>query len=224
MASYVRCAGHDSATWAGSSIAMPVGASTETWSFDAVLGGTVSSVYEVVNSFVSWANNGARAWSGSVMLSWLITEFDATGRTNFAINYAGATPSYVVSSGLQTLVSLPNTATGALVASAGARSSFNVQLRVSNFSQLPIGSGGITAAGSYFTGVFSKAKRRPAVSAVCTEAETYAISEAVAVAANPRQLYHYALVLGGWVLSDLGAVKITRKSRSFYTATLEVTK
>ena len=224
MATFVMTAGHDSATWAGSSIAMTVGAASETWAFNAEIGGTVSNGYEVIDDFVTWANAGGRAWSGSIALNWSILEFSATGRTSFAVNYTGASPGYVVSSGLQTLMSIPASASGSLSATAGARSSFGVKLKIRHFMRLALGAGGMTSAGSFFTGAQAYGRRRPDVSACCGEAEAFALTDAVSVASNPRQAHHYSTVSSGWILIDFGKVKVTRKSRSFYNARIEVTQ
>lgn len=217
-------AGHDSATWAGSSIAMTVGAASESWTFDAEIGGTVSNAYAVIADFVTWANAGARAWTGASTLTWAVVEFSATGRTSFAVNFTGTTPGFVVSSGLQALMNLPASASGSLTATAGARSSFNVTLNVEHFMKLALGEGGMTSAGSFFTGAQAYGRRRPDVTACCNEAEAFALTEALSVSSNPRQAHFYSTIVGGWFQVDFGKVSIRRKSRSFYNARIEVTQ
>ena len=224
MPNFMKTVGHDSATWAGSSIQVTVGGATATWNFNSEIGGTSATGYEVIDNFVTWANAGARAWSGTVAFYWAIVEFDATGRTSLKVTSSGATPAFVVSSGLQTLMNLPGSASTTLTPTAGARSSFNVTLSVEHFSKRSLGSGGSTSAGSFFTGAQAYARRRPKVSAICTEAEAFALSESLAVSSNPRQLHSYATTLGGWLLVDCGAVKLSRKGRTFYSAAFEVSQ
>ena len=99
-----------------------------------------------------------------------------------------------------------------------------MKLDVKHFSRRSLGEGGVSSAGSFFTGAQAYSRRRPRVTAICDEQEAFALSEALAVSSNPRQFDHYATLLSGWLTMDLGAVRITRKNRSFYSASLEVSQ
>ena len=224
MASFVLTTGHDSATWAGESIAMTVGGATETWAFDAEIGGSISDGYNVARTFVSWANLGARAWTGATSFGYATTSFSATGRTSFTVTPTGTSPTCVISSGLQALLNWPANPTGTITPTAGALSSFDVSLRIKHLSPRSLGSGGMTTAGSFFTGPQAVARKRPSVSAICSEAEAFAVSEAFSVTANPRRFYTYDATFGGWLLFDAGKVTLSRKSRTFYTAKIEATQ
>lgn len=230
MPAMFRIATAGSSAWAGSSLQIDdLTNPAETWSYSTELGLARASGYDFADSFVTWANAGARAWSGVVSFSWA-----ATPRLSTATNWqnglvvgidltATAAVSWTFSSGLTAMTGISS---GVATSSVSTGSSVGVQGSVAGewwvrgaTHNANRADGVVSGSGGWLEHSTATSPARPSVEAGLTEGQVFALATAQSrIPSGRRQVHVYQESSDTWVLVSWGKTRVRRRGASLYHA------
>jgi hypothetical protein len=207
---YFRIEDVGGAVWSGTQLSVTNGSGVDVWYFDTEFSLPRASAYDVVDSIVTWHNASGRPWYGVETASWAEGTTTASGRVEVTLTSTAST-TWAGSADLLTLMDWSNTtATSIGNGSTGATGTLDHAFGLTNWQPSDKSPGRFSIGGSYKMGQGFSAVRRPTIEAVLTELQSLGLSEALRVAASPRQAHVYETLGAAYRLVNVGTVSLSR--------------
>ena len=213
----------DGYTWAGCTMGVTIAPDPiETWSYDTDLNTLTASGVDIATSFVTWANDGARAWTGAASFSWEAVPYDvAAYKDAFG---AGITVTCTVSAtwtpggDTAALMGWISVVGGTeLVSDTAIVGSVGGNWGVMAYENAPRPKGIVSNAGGYTTTGAKTAPKRPTVEAVLGETQVIALSDArMLIRGGRRQVHFWQDYKSKWRLLDTGRINTGRVGPNLY--------
>ena len=179
----------------GATIAINDGVNNETWSYDTEIGDTGTDLYTAAESFVAWANDAARGWSGTLTFSYTFTLFGVNH--GITLNGSGVAFAYTTNDAASSTMGLPlgTTATGStggpLTGDTGVRTTLSAKYAFDQWTPYKGEGGSISRGGSFNYDPFPTRLRTARIRAVFRQSDAYAMSIALSQATTPRRAVFY---------------------------------
>lgn len=211
--------------WETGALTITIGVTAEVWEYDVELGASVATPYEVAESVVSWANDGARTWAGPPVFSWAAVASE-TWRLGITITCDQSVTLWSATLPLRERLFWPASGSGLTMSSSAAVLGSLGQVATQsvygmrNWQRQPRESGNVSDGGGWAGEVGAWAPQRPVVSGVLDEGARYAETLAVREAGNPRIADIYDV--DTWRAVVVGQIEANRVTPTHYSTTWQV--
>lgn len=186
--------------WTGASIEVVHASGTETFT----ISGDTNNAYDVATDFATWLDAGARAWAGALTsVSWTV-EDNGDGRVCFVYAAVGTTfTSFTCDAEAAERIRVSKTSVSS-GASGTCRGSCSAIPGSRVWERWDIDQGARNRLASWRMGHPLLAHRRPSIELAMDLYQTFALCEAVRIAAQPRTAYVYDEAGATWRLVTVG--------------------
>ena len=181
---------------AGATIQINDGSNDETWSYDTEVNDTGSDLYTAIESFKTWANDGARGWNGTLSFDYIFTTFGE----NHGITIVGTGAGFALTTNSVTVATmgLPTGTTavsagggGPVAGDAGVRTTLTAKYAFRSKRSMEGKEGGISSSGSWQNDPMHSRLFHARITSVLKHASVYALSIALQHSSTPRRAVFY---------------------------------